>query len=387
MRFSLRSLFVLVFVLLSGMAQAQQVIIPAAPQLAATSYILIDADTGKVLVEHNADMPVPPASLTKMMTSYIVSGEVAAGRLNESDLVFVSDNAWRKGGSASGSSTMFLEARSKVSVIDMMRGLIIQSGGDAAIALAEHLGGSEEAFADIMNQQAQILGMQNSHFKNATGWPTEGHTSTARDMALLGRALIKDHPEHYSIYSEKYFTHNNHRQGNRNKLLWRNKFVDGIKTGHTKEAKYCLVASAKRDGMRLISVVMGAATEESRAAESQRLLAYGFRYYQTHRLYQGNATLEGLEQKVWKGEADSVHLYLGSDAYATIPRGSQENLVAETQIDSIITAPISQGQELGELIVKLDGEAIYRAPLLAADDVPEAGFFSRLWDGVLLMFE
>ncbi len=366
---------------------ASQIIIPAPPQLTAKAYLLVDADTGKILMEHNADDAVAPASLTKMMTSYIVSEEILAGRLNETDLVRVSDNAWRKGGAITDGSTMYLEARSEVPVIDLMRGVIIQSGNDASIALAEHVAGSEDAFADVMNQQAQLLGMTNTYYVNSSGLPAEGHLTTARDLSLLAKAVINDHPEHYDIYAEKYFKHNGINQPNRNKLLFHNKYVDGLKTGHTNEAGYCLVASEKRNGMRLISVVMGTRTEDIRAKESQRMLAYGFRYYSTHKLYSANQALDQLSQRVWGGMEQQVELALAEDIIATIPRGSRKNLVVETQIDSVIKAPLSQGQELGKLIVSLDGEVVAEQGLVAASAIEEAGFIARIWDNLMLMVQ
>lgn len=367
----------------ANIADAKQILIPAAPQLNAKSYILMDAVSGKVLVEHEADVQLPPASLTKMLTSYIVSEEIETGRLQEDELVTISDNAWKKGGPASGSSTMFLDPRSQVPVIELMKGVIIQSGNDASIALAEHIAGSEVAFADIMNQQATLLGMENSNFKNATGWPAKDHYSTARDMAILGRAVAMDHPEHYAIYSQKSFTHNNIKQSNRNKLLFSNKFVDGLKTGHTKEAGYCLVSSAEQDGMRLVAVVLGTKSKKARAAESQRLLVYGFRNFQTNTLYAANNMI--VETKVWSGETDNLALGVADDVIATIPKGSQANLVAETEIDTVIKAPIKQGQVLGKLIVKLDGELIVEQDLVAMSDGVEAGFFSRMIDSIMLM--
>ncbi|SMF20687.1 D-alanyl-D-alanine carboxypeptidase (penicillin-binding protein 5/6) [Alteromonadaceae bacterium Bs31] len=366
-------------------AMAAQVIIPAPPQLSASAYLLIDADTGRVIVEHNADIPLPPASLTKMMTSYIVSEEIAAGRLKDTDLVRVSDEAWRRGGTKSGSSTMFLNVRSEVPVIDMLRGVIIQSGNDASIALAEHIAGSEQAFADVMNQQAQLLGMSNSHFVNATGWPAEGHTTTVRDLSTLARALIQDHPEHYELYSERYFKHNGINQPNRNKLLFTDKSVDGIKTGHTEAAGFCLVASAVRNDMRLISVVMGARSESSRAIESQKLLAYGFRYYQTHTLYQSGDVLG--EGRVWGGEPQRVEFTISDDILATIPQGAQKQVKAETIVDSAIEAPVSKGQVLGKLLISLEDETLAETDLVAASDIPQAGFFARTWDAVVRMFE
>lgn len=369
------------------LANAAQVIIPAPPQLAAKAYLLIDADTGQVLVEDNADEVLAPASLTKMMTSYIVSEEIEAGRLKEHDLVRVSDNAWKKGGSASGSSTMFLKPRSEVSVIDLMRGVIIQSGNDASIALAEHVAGSESAFADVMNQNAQLLGMNNTRFVNATGWPAEGHVTTARDLSLLAQGVINDHPEHYALYSERYFKHNGINQPNRNKLLFRNKNVDGLKTGHTKEAGYCLVASEKRQDMRLISVVLGTRTKEARAAESQRLLAYGFRYYATHTLYKAFVDMPELTQRIWSGVQTELELTIDQDIVATIPRGSRDKLKVETQIDREIHAPIAKGQELGTLTVSLEGKALQEVKLIAVSAIEEAGFFSRIWDAIILLIQ
>ncbi|ACR12260.1 D-alanyl-D-alanine carboxypeptidase family protein [Teredinibacter turnerae] len=389
MRFSVaRAALVLahLFILVTPMAaNASQVIIPAPPQLAATAYLLIDADTGKVIVEHNADEQLPPASLTKMMTSYIVSEEIYAGRLQETDLVRVSDDAWRRGGAKSGSSTMFLEARSEVPVIDMLRGVIIQSGNDASIALAQHIAGSEEAFAEIMNQQAQLLGMTNSHFRNATGWPAEGHLTTARDLAILAKALINDHPKHYALYSEKHFKHNGISQPNRNKLLFTDNTVDGIKTGHTEAAGYCLVASAKRDGMRLISVVMGAKSENARAAESKKLLAYGFRYYQTHKLYSAGDELGSA--RVWGGDPKELVLTIDHDILATIPRGGAKNVKAAIETNANIEAPIAKHQPLGKLKISLDDEVIVETDLVAATDIAEAGLVDRAWDAILRLFE
>lgn len=375
-------------IVLSGsfaVAQTSDVIIPAPPQLSAEAYILVDADTGKVIVEHNADQQLPPASLTKMMTSYVVSEEIQNNRLRETDLVRISEDAWKRGGTTSGSSTMFLDPRSEVPVIDLLRGVIVQSGNDASIALAQHLAGGEDAFAGVMNQHAQMLGMTSTHFVNSTGWPAEGHVSTARDLATLARALINDHPEHYKIYSEKYFTYNGINQPNRNRLLFRDDTVDGIKTGHTEAAGYGLVASSKRQDMRLISVVLGARSEESRAVESQKLLAFGFRYFQTHTLYSAGEKIS--EARVWKGLGDRVALSVPATIQVTIPRGSHTNIKAESRVDTVIEAPVEQGQVLGELVISLDGETLANANLVATNAIREAGLFSRLWDSVLLMFE
>ena len=376
----------LIVAVLSAATLASQVIIPSPPSLDAKAYLLIDADTNKVLVESNAKMTLPPASLTKMMTSYIISEEIEAGRLKETDLVRISDDAWRRGGTKSGSSTMFLKPRSDVKVIDLLRGVIIQSGNDASIALAQHVAGSEDAFADIMNQQAKLLGMNDTHFLNATGWPAEGHVTTAHDLAILARALVNDHPEHYAIYSEKYFKYNGINQPNRNKLLFLpNSYVDGIKTGHTEEAGFGLVSSGERNGMRLIAVVLGTRSEKQRADDSNKLLSFGFRYYQTHTLYE-KAT-EITNTRIWKGMQETLPLGVKSSVVATIPRGSQKNLKAETEIDAVIEAPISKGQELGKLTIKLDEELIAEAPLVALEAVEPSGFFARAWDAVRMMLD
>ncbi len=372
-----RTYLALVFLLFSLSVHA--VIIPAPPQLASSAYILIDADTGKVLVEHNAEEQLPPASLTKMMTSYIVSSEMHNGRIKATDMVPISVKAWQMGG-----SKMFVREGTKVPVEELLRGVIIQSGNDASVALAEFVAGSESAFADVMNQQAAILGMTHTTYKNATGWPAEGHVTTARDLSKLARALINDYPEHYSLYSEKYFKYNGINQPNRNKLLFRDKSVDGIKTGHTEAAGYCLVSSAKKNGMRLIAVVMGTRSEEARAAESQKLLSYGFRYYTTHQLYTANQVLS--TPPVWGGLAKEVSLTPGDKIFLTIPRGSEDELDAQMHIDQVIKAPITKGQELGNITVKLDGETLLDVPLVALENVEEAGFFARLWDDIKLFF-
>ncbi len=374
----------LLSLIFSATVVAESVIIPAPPQLAANGYLLIDANTGEVLVEQNADEQLAPASLTKMMTSYIVSSEIEAGRLRETDLVTISDDAWRRGGSASGGSTMFLDPRSKVSVSDLMRGVIIQSGNDASIALAQHIAGSEEAFAEVMNQQAALLGMNNSNFRNATGLPADDHYTTAKDLSLLARALINDFPEHYEVYSERYFSYNGINQPNRNKLLFTDNSVDGIKTGHTSEAGFCLVSSSEKNGMRLIAVVMGSKNEDTRADESRKLLAYGFRYYQTHQLYKPTDVVT--ESRIWAGVSDQLTLGVAKPIYVTIPRGAEDELQAEAHLDEVIKAPIQLGQELGNVTVSLNGEVILDEPLVAQQAIERAGFFARLWDAIKLFF-
>lgn len=360
-------------------AQAEQVLIPAPPQLAASGYLLMDANTGEILVEHNAEAPLPPASLTKMMTSYIVSGEIARGNLSEDEMVNISVKAWKMGG-----SKMFIREGTQVSVKDLLRGVIIQSGNDASVALAEKVAGSEKSFVDVMNQQAALLGMTSTHFENATGWPAEGHVTTAKDLSMLARALIRDYPDHYKIYAEKYFQYNGINQANRNKLLFRDPSVDGLKTGHTEEAGYCLVSSAVKDNMRLIAVVMGARSEESRAVESQKLLTYGFRYYQTHQLYSLGDEISTV--RIWSGKTDNLALGVAEDVFLTIPRGAQSSLKAAMHLDDIIKAPISAGQELGNVTVELNGRQLLDIPLVAQQGIEQAGFFARIWDNVKLFF-
>ena len=359
--------------------QASAPLMPPAPTVAASSYLLIDADSGKVLVEHNADTPLPPASLTKMMTSYIASMEILRGQLKESDEVLVSEKAWRMGG-----SKMFIEVGNRVPLIDLLRGVIIQSGNDASVAVAEHIAGSEEAFADLMNSHAQRLGMSNSHFENATGLPGENHVSSARDMAIMAKAIIEDDPEHYSLYKEKEFVWNGIRQPNRNLMLWRDSTVDGLKTGHTDEAGYCLVASAKRDDMRLISVVMGTASEQARAAETQKLLTWGFRFFETRHFYQPNQAVASA--RVWAGQESQVEAGLADGLVLTLPKGQADKLEASVTLDSMIKAPIAVGDVLGQVEVKLGEDVVHTGPLVALAEVEQAGFFGRLWDSIRLFF-
>ena len=383
-KWTLSAVITVVCLLLIPVSQAQK-LIPAAPELAAKAWILIDATTGQVLTESNADLQLPPASLAKMMTTYIVSNEIEAERLDENAEVLISDNAWERGGAKTDGSTMFLIPRSLVSVLDLMHGVIIQSGNDAAIALAEHISGSESAFVESMNRQAALLGMKDTQYMNATGLPAEGMVSTARDLALISRSIILDHPNYYSIYAKKYFKHNNINQPNRNRLLWRDSSVDGLKTGHTKAAGYCLVASAKRNDMRLISVVLGADNDASRARESQKLLSYGFRHFDTKTLYSAGDLVKS-STKVWYGTEEFLNLTVADDVTLTFPRGAQKKLAANILIDEQIEAPVQLGQELGRLQISLDDEILVDLPLVADRDIEEAGFMSRFFDWIVLFF-
>jgi len=366
-------------VVAASLTIAAPVIIPAPPEMAANAYVLIDADSGKVLVNHNDEQRLPPASLTKMMTSYVAASELKRARVSLDDQVEVSVKAWKKGG-----SKMYIREGTKVKLEDLLRGVIIQSGNDASIALAEHIAGSEDAFADVMNQQAVLLNMADTHFVNSTGWPAEDHYTTAKDLALLAVALIMDYPEHYELYSEKYFTYANIRQPNRNKLLWRDPTVDGVKTGHTEAAGFCLVASAKRDGMRLVSVVMGTNSEETRAAESQKLMAYGFRYFETIHLYKAQQAVSKV--RVWGGEADTLELGVAEDVIITAPRGTRDSLSANMDIDRVIQAPLTTGQTFGNLTVNLAEAETLEVPIVALKAMQASGFFSRTWDSVVLFF-
>jgi len=360
---------------LAAPVQAAQALVPNPPQLAASAYILIDAVTGKVIVENNADEVLAPASLTKMMTAYILAFEVASGNVSLEDQVRISEKAWRTTG-----SRMFIQEGTFVKLEDLMRGIIIQSGNDASVAVAEYLAGSEEAFADLMNQHALRLGMTQTHFVNSTGLPAEGHQTTARDLAIMARAIIRDYPEDYLVYAEKEFTFNKIRQPNRNKLLWRDSTVDGLKTGYTSEAGYCLVASAKKDGQRLISVVLGALSTEGRAQESQKLLTYGMRFFETHTLYNAQESLT--KARVWGGAEDYIELLIERQVAVTIPRGQAKYIKATMDINSGIEAPVFAGDVLGKLVITLDTDVVLERDLVASKDMLEGGFFKGISDSV-----
>ena len=362
-----------------------QTLRPAEPDIAAKAWILIDASTGTVLLERNADERLPPASLAKMMTTYLVSKEISENRLEEDTQVLISDNAWVLGGAKTDGSTMFLSPRTRVPVIDLMHGVIIQSGNDAAIALAEHVAGGEIAFADLMNQQATIFGMNNTEYMNSTGLPAKGMFTSARDLSTIAQAIIRDHPNYYPIYAKKYFEHNNINQPNRNRLLWRDKSVDGLKTGKTDAAGFCLVASAKRRDMRLISVVLGAKSDDVRAQESQRLLSYGFRYFDTQTVYSAGDVLKS-NAKLWYGIEKSLNLTIAEDVVLTFPRGSEKNFQANIVINDVIKAPIVAGKELGRLQVKLNEDILIDTPLVAEKNIIQAGVFARLIDWIILFF-
>jgi serine-type D-Ala-D-Ala carboxypeptidase (penicillin-binding protein 5/6) len=370
----------LVFLATTNLQAANTIFTPPAPSVAASSYYMIDFNSGRVLAEKDADKRLAPASLTKIMTVYVAFRELKAGHLTLTEKATISQNAWKTEG-----SKMFVEVNKQVSIEDLLQGVIIQSGNDASVAIAEHIAGSESTFATMMNEQATRLGMTNSHFENSMGLPSPNHYTTARDLAILAQALIKEFPEYYRWDSQKEFTYNNIKQTNRNLLLWRDASVDGIKTGYTAEAGYCMVASAKREDMRLISVVMGTASTNARAVESESLLNYGFRFFETHRLYEANTILG--EARVRKGEKSKLSVGISEDLYITAPRKHFSELKAETQINKAIIAPINKGDNVGSLLVTLAGDIILNAPLTAMESIPEGGLFRRLYDAIIGLLE
>ncbi|MFI4969907.1 MAG: D-alanyl-D-alanine carboxypeptidase family protein [Lysobacterales bacterium] len=359
--------------------------VPSPPAIDAKSWVLMDYATGQVLVDSNADLRVAPASITKIMTSYVVSAELAHGKIHMDDQVLISERAWRSGGAGTDGSTSFLQLNSKVPLKDLLYGMIIQSGNDAAIALAEHTAGSEETFALLMNQYAARLGMRGTHYVDASGLPNPDHYTTAHDIALLSRAVIHDYPEDYKIYAIKEFEWNGIKQHNRNTLLWRDDTVDGIKTGHTSEAGFCLATSAKRGDQRLIAVVMGAPSEKQRADDNQELLNYGFRFYETHKLYAANQPLATPE--LWKGAVANLPLGVADDTLVTFPRGRYADLKASLDMPARLVAPIARGAKVGTLKIQLDGKPLLDKPLIALADGAEGGFFKRLSDGAWMWFK
>ena len=371
------TIFLLLAFLLANISAAP---VPAPPQISASGHLLMDFDSGSILVSENADRRLEPASLTKIMTAYVVFKELQEGNLSLQDQVLVSEKAWKTPG-----SRMFIEVNTKVSIDDLIKGMIIQSGNDACVALAEHIAGSEQAFAGLMNEHAARLDMNQTSFVNATGLPHEDHYTTPEDILKVTRATITEFPEFYRLYADKEFTYNDIRQHNRNKLLWRDETVDGVKTGHTEAAGYCLVASAHREGMRLMSVVMGTDSEESRAAETQSLLNFGFRFYKTHKLYDTSDVLKTV--RVWKGDADRLQLGLQHPLAITIPRGKYENLNARIRVNTPVEAPVAKGMTLGRVTIELEDEIITDVPLVALEDVAEGGIIDSLMDSLLMMFE
>jgi D-alanyl-D-alanine carboxypeptidase (penicillin-binding protein 5/6) len=348
---------------------------PGSPTVQGTSYILIDASSGRIIAEKNADQHVPPASLTKLMSMYIISGALKTGQIKLDDKILISTKAWKTEG-----SRMFIKAGDEVPVRDLVQGIVVASGNDATVAMAEHIAGTEEAFTGMMNQQAKLLGMKNSHFMDSTGLPNPDHYSTAHDLALLTQAYIRAYPEDYGYYSEKWFAYNKIKQPNRNRLLWRYQYADGLKTGHTNEAGYCLVGSAKKDGMRLISVVLGEPSDSARTEDSIRLLTYGFRFFETHKLYQSNTSI--VNARTWQGEKTELPVGLTQDLFVTVPTGQYKNLVVTLALNSPLKAPITKGQACGTVNVVLNNQVIASRPLIALENNPRGGFWRRAMDSV-----
>ncbi|MCG9720808.1 serine hydrolase [Shewanella sp. Isolate7] len=364
-------------------ANAAPVVTPDAPKVAAKAFILMDYNSGQIIAEENAYESLNPASLTKMMTSYVIGHEIKVGNISPQDKVTISKNAWSK--NFPDSSKMFIEVGKQVSVEDLNRGIIIQSGNDACVAMAEHIAGTEDGFVDLMNSWAKQLGMRDSYFENSHGLDSENHKTTAYDMALLGAALIRDVPEEYRVYSEKSFTYNGIKQYNRNGLLWDKSLnVDGIKTGHTSGAGYNLVTSATKDGMRLVSVVMGTASESARKAESKKLLNYGFRFFESITPYKAGDSF--VTQKIWYGDRESVDLGVTTDTPITISRGQVKNLEANYELNKELTAPIAKGETVGRIYFQLNGKDIAQFPLVTLQEVNEGSWFSKLMDYFKQMF-
>lgn len=352
---------------------------PKVPNVAAKAYLLIDANSGAVLAEKNSDLKVEPASLTKMMTMFIIDNEIKAGKIKLTDEVLISKNAWRTQG-----SKMFVRVDTRVPVAELIKGIIIQSGNDATVAMAEHIGGSEDVFAELMNKYAQMLGMHDSHFVNSTGLPDPNHVTSARDMGILARALIKNFPETYKIYSQKEFTYNNIRQTNRNQLLWRNNAVDGIKTGYTESAGYCLVASSlANNNMRLIAIVMGTKSDNARTEEANKLLSWGSRFYETHLVLKAGNSLQ--ENKIWMGKKKRVPIGFAEDLYVTTTQGNYKKYTAAVNLPNFIKAPVKQGDVLGAYVIMDENkQVIHEQPLIALKTIPQGNILQRSRDYVAL---
>jgi len=354
--------------------------LPAPPQLSATSFLLVDNISGEVLAEKNPDSRIEPASLTKLMTAYIVATEIQQGTLTEDEPAIISEFAQSMPG-----SRMFIEADKTVSIGELLRGLIVQSGNDASVALAEHIAASEQGFVSMMNRMAESLGMTNTNFMNSSGLPDEDHYTTARDLSIIARRMIQDFPDHYALYSQKSYKFNDIEQKNRNKLLWQDASVDGVKTGHTQAAGYCLVASAVRDDMRLISIVLGTASDKTRFAETQRLLNYGFRFFRTKRIYEAGEVVQ--TARIWMGKSEEISLGVAEDLYVTLPRDSFDSLHSQIELSGYIKAPARIGQEFGRSVLTADDKIIGEVPLLALQKVEEAGVFRRMKHSILRYFQ
>ncbi len=353
--------------------------IPLPPQVPVRAYVLMDYQSGNLLANLKGDERMEPASITKLMTAYVVYKALKSGKIHLTDQVTISEKAWRTQG-----SKMFVKIGSQVPVEDLLMGMVVQSGNDATVALAEHVAGSEETFARLMNQEAERLGMTNSHFTNAPGMPDPNHYMSAHDIAILARALIQDFPEHYARYSVRSFKYNNIEQQNRNRLLLTDSSVDGMKTGHTESAGYCLVASAKRNDTRLISVVLGANKEKERFQASQALLNYGFSFFESRKLYDANTPI--VTTRIWKGQQNELPLGVAQPLYVTVAKGQAPQVNTTTTVQPTIVAPVQKDQSFGEIVVKMGDQEVSKTPLVALKDVPESGWFGRMIDSILMFF-
>ena len=376
-KFPLFLLFLSIFSL-SSLIYSEESFIPKPPSLNASNYILIDSVSGRILAENGADERIEPASITKIMTGYVAADQISKGFVNLDDEVLISENCWRKGG-----SKMFIREGTKVLLSDLMKGMVIQSGNDASCAIAEHVAVSEEGFVELMQLYVEELGMNNTQFKNVSGWPDPEHFSSARDLALLTKSLIVKFPDHYALYKEKYFTFNEIKQRNRNSLLWQDESIDGVKTGHTESAGYCLVSSGVRNDTRLIAVTLKSASEKARLTDNRRLLDYGFRYYRTKKVLEANTSI--VKEQVWGGEVDSVDLSSAEDLYLTLSPRDFPRVEPLIKLNDYLQAPIEKGQVVGKVDLILDGDSISSIDLVSMQGVPALGFFGRAWSNIKLL--
>ena len=363
---------------LSSLIYSEESFIPKPPSLNASNYILIDSVSGRILAENGADERIEPASITKIMTGYVAADQISKGFVNLDDEVFISENCWRKGG-----SKMFIREGTRVLLSDLMKGMVIQSGNDASCAIAEHVAVSEEGFVELMQLYVEELGMNNTQFKNVSGWPDPEHFSSARDLALLTKSLIVKFPDHYALYKEKYFTFNEIKQRNRNSLLWQDESIDGVKTGHTESAGYCLVSSGVRNDTRLIAVTLKSDSEKARLTDNRRLLDYGFRYYRTKKVLEANTSI--VKEQVWGGEFDSVDLSSAEDLYLTLSPRDFPRVEPLIKLNDYLQAPIEKGQVVGKVDLILDGDSISSIDLVSMQGVPALGFFGRAWSNIKLL--
>ena len=375
---NMKRIFELVLLLsFSLVLVSEQSFIPDPPKIGAKNFILIDSITGKVLAQQSPDGKVEPASITKIMTGYVVADQIKQGFISENDEVLISENCWRKGG-----SRMFIEAGKRVLVSDLIKGMVVQSGNDASCALAEHVAVSEEGFVDLMSRYIYDMGLKNTNFVNVTGWPDENHYSSARDIAILSKRLIEDFPAHYDIYKEKFFTFNDIKQRNRNSLLWQDETIDGLKTGHTESAGYCLVSSGVRNETRLIAVTLGSSSEKQRIVDNRRLLDYGFRYFRTKKVLSAMEILT--EEQVWGGEKESLSLLSSQDIYFTLPLRDFQNIKSNIVLDDYLQAPIAKDQRVGKLEFSLNNKVIKSIDIVSSEEVDSLGVFGQAWSNIKL---